>query len=427
MPKGTSYSSSHGSNPNPSVNDKRNDFLATQRAITVVEHVEQLEGIKKDKGYKSSNGLEKPKNISSKSSVDQTPGDASGLVSKFWRSAKATMTFKKSAVDEGGKPIEVGKAGEVNDEASTRANDVNIGANGPDYNMNRMAYFGTRDGVKLYRYMDDKDAEGIAESDNPVVDAPKIFYFDESTGQYKRWWRDAEGNDESKFVTIVNGKAIVLDKNLAWVENDKKSRYNDTNKLRYDQEYFFYRRIQETDNPIYRKITDKLKHFDPAYHSMTPEGFNERLNFLHQCTRQGNTKTMSDIGGNTASNLAFGRPPFCVLRLGDFYYQTIVIDSVNIDYSVSNGIQWDLNPEGAGVQPMFAQVTLNFKFVGGGDLGGPIRRLQNAMTFNYYANTRLYDNRADRIKYNTDKNVGGDDYSINVNNEDSDVYIAAMK
>ena len=100
---------------------------------------------------------------------------------------------------------------------------------------------------------------------------------------------------------------------------------------------------------------------------------------------------------------------------------------MNIDYSVSNGVQWDLNPEGAGVQPMFAQVTLNFKFIGGGDLGGPIRRLQNAMTFNYYANTRLYDNRADRIKYNTDKNVGGDDYSINANNEDSDVYIASMK
>ena len=30
---------------------------------------------------------------------------------------------------------------------------------------------------------------------------------------------------------------------------------------------------------------------------------------------------------------------------------------------------------------------------------GPVRRLQNAMSFNYYANTRLYDNRADRIKY----------------------------
>lgn len=427
------YSSSQGSNPNPSVNDKRNDFLAEQRAITVIKHVEQLEGIKKDKDYKSSNGLSKP-------SVGQTPGDASGLMSKFWRSAKATMTFKKSTVVEEGKPHEVGTGGDATDEAPTRANDTRIGADGPDYGVSRMVYFGTRDGVKLYRYIDDKDAEGIAKSDNPVdeyyrlkydtfnsVDAPKIFYFDKSSGQYKRWWNDAEGNDENQFVTIVNGKAIVLDKNLAWAENNKKSRYNDANRLRYDQEYFFYRRIQETDNPIYRKITDKLKHFDPAYHSMTPEGFNERLNFLQQCTRQGNTKTMSDIGGNTASNLAFGRPPFCVLRLGDFYYQTIVIDSVNIDYSVSNGVQWDLNPEGAGVQPMFAQVTLNFKFIGGGDLGGPIRRLQNAMTFNYYANTRLYDNRADRIKYNTDKNVGGDDYSINANNEDSDVYIASMK
>ena len=189
---------------------------------------------------------------------------------------------------------------------------------------------------------------------------------------------------------------------------------NETNKLRYDQEYYFYKQLEETNPIVFEKLTDKLKFFDPAFHSMTPEGFTERLTFLNQCTRQGNTVTSSDINGKTASNLAFGRPPFCVLRIGDFYYQTIVIDSINIDYNVSGGLQWDLNPEGAGVQPMLAQINISFKFIGGGDLGGPIRRLQNAMTFNYYANSRLFDNRADRIEYNgDDKTMGALDHSVN--------------
>ena len=32
-------------------------------------------------------------------------------------------------------------------------------------------------------------------------------------------------------------------------------------------------------------------------------------------------------------------------------------------------------------------------------MAGAVRRLQNANSFNYYANGRLYDNRADRVEY----------------------------
>jgi hypothetical protein len=173
---------------------------------------------------------------------------------------------------------------------------------------------------------------------------------------------------------------------------------------------------------------DKIKYFDPAFHSMTPEGFNARLTFLNQCTRQGNTVTMSDVTGMTANNLAFGRPPFCVLRIGDFYNQMIVIDSVNIDYDVSNGIQWDMNTEGIGMQPLLARVSISFKFIGGSDIAGPIRRLQNAMSFNYYANTRFYDNRADRMYYkseNNSKEVGGaNNHEVDLNNPKNYVYKA---
>lgn len=181
--------------------------------------------------------------------------------------------------------------------------------------------------------------------------------------------------------------------------------HTDENRLRYDQEYHFFKVLEQTDPVVYSSLMDKLQYFDPAFHSMTPEGFNGRLTFLQQCMRQGNTVSASDGKfSKNANNLAFGRAPYCVLRLGDFYNQMIVIDSLDIDY---DPLVWDLNVEGAGVQPLIANVRIGFKFVGGSDMTGPVRRLQNAMSFNYYANARLYDNRADRIERNWSDKTNG--------------------
>ena len=167
---------------------------------------------------------------------------------------------------------------------------------------------------------------------------------------------------------------------------------------RYDMESIFFNLLEVNDPMLHHKITDKIKYFDPAFHSITPEGFNARLTFLQQCMRQGGTNSANEAGKNTgnANNLAFGRPPVCVLRIGDFYNTKIIPSSLNIDYSEST---WDLNIEGIGVQPMMAKVTLSFDFIGGSDLGGPISRLQNALSFNYYANAGVYDNRAEAVEY----------------------------
>ena len=170
---------------------------------------------------------------------------------------------------------------------------------------------------------------------------------------------------------------------------------------RYDNEGEFFELLEKNDPFLHHLIKDKIKYFDPAFHSISPEGFNARLTFLHQCTRQGSTIGSSDQGSTTAYNLAFGRPPICVLRLGDFYYTKIVINNISIQYETP---QWDLNPEGIGVMPMFAKVSLNFVFLGGSDLSGPISRLQNAVSFNYYANTSVYDNRAEMVQYDPDGN-----------------------
>lgn len=170
----------------------------------------------------------------------------------------------------------------------------------------------------------------------------------------------------------------------------------------HDSEYQFFQKL-EANSPLMRhRISEKIKFFDPAFHAISPEGFNARLTFLHQCTRQGPTISSSDYGqGRTANNLSFGRPPICVLRIGDFYYTKIAITSLNITY---DPLQWDLNDEGIGVMPMIAKVDLNFHFLGGSDLAGPIERLQNAVSFNYYANTGVYDNRSDMVQYDADGN-----------------------
>ena len=172
---------------------------------------------------------------------------------------------------------------------------------------------------------------------------------------------------------------------------------NDLTTPRYQDEYLFFSELEKNEPFLHSKLVEKIKYFDPAFHSITPEGFQSRLTFLHQCTRQGGTHSNSDTYTNvTADNLSFGRPPVCVLRIGDFYYTKILIKSINIKYDDAT---WDLNDEGIGVMPMMANIDINFVFIGGSDLGGPITRLQNAVSFNYYANTAVYDNRAEMVKY----------------------------
>jgi hypothetical protein len=163
------------------------------------------------------------------------------------------------------------------------------------------------------------------------------------------------------------------------------------NRFHREDEYFQKLRDSdvESDKIIYKTIKEKINFFQPAFHSTTPEGFNSRLTFLQQCTRQGPTNK-----NNKASNLAFGMPPVCILRIGDFYHTKIIINSLNITY---DPLVWDLNPEGVGVQPMIANIEMAFKFIGGSSLNGPINKLQNAVSFNYFGNTQIYDLRSDRF------------------------------
>ena len=174
------------------------------------------------------------------------------------------------------------------------------------------------------------------------------------------------------------------------------SYYKEVSNVRYDNEATFFEKLEANAPFMAKLLSERIRNFDPVFHSMSPEGFNARLTFLNQCMRQGPTISSSDTNNNNVSNLSFGRPPVCVLRVGDFYNTKIVINSMTIDY---DPLVWDLNHEGIGVMPMIANISLNFNFIGGSDLGGPIQRLQNATSFNYYANTGVYDNRSEMIDY----------------------------
>ena len=216
------------------------------------------------------------------------------------------------------------------------------------------------------------------------------------------------------------------EKSHTYKEYFDTSKSTDYENQTYDDEYAYFKQINEKDDMVRRYISDKVDYFDPAYHSITPEGFNARLTFLHQCTRQGPTISSSDLGMGSAygaGNLAFGRAPFCILRIGDFFNTKICINSINITYD-NEGVRWDLNPEGIGLQPMMANIDIQFTFLGGSDISGPIARLQNAASFNYYANTSVYDRRSDfRLGFVTPEEDTAKSWSPVILHKDEDANI----
>ena len=165
----------------------------------------------------------------------------------------------------------------------------------------------------------------------------------------------------------------------------------------------YFDMIKENAPMVYDSIQEKLKYFEPGFHSTTPEGLNARLVFLNQCVRPGETIPVVGPDGNpvtsNASNTSFGAPPILVLRIGDFYHTKIVPDGVSFSY---DPLSFDINPEGIGIQPMIVSVSMNFKMIGGMGIAKPVERLQNALSFNYYANTEIYDERAEETE-NRDK------------------------
>lgn len=305
-------------------------------------------------------------------------------------------------------------------------------------NVKRTIYFAVKGSASSHGYNSPQRGESKSKNQSLAENRARFLrawikanggadWIDKSEEENTRYSiEDAEQNYDSSFMMAKAGRSARV---MIWwdtefifdPDKDKENNGNDNNpsgttsgltttdvltpsQLRYrdsDNEYTYFKELQRTDKFLYRNIVEKVQYFDPAFHSITPEGFNARLAFLHQCTRQGPTLEANRENAETqyAGNLAFGRPPVCVLRLGDFYNTRIIITSLNITYETG---QWDINPEGIGPQPILAKVNLGFVFQGGSSLGGPISRLQNALSFNFYANQEVYEDRADVAVYGDD-------------------------
>ena len=269
-------------------------------------------------------------------------------------------------------------------------------------------YASSRGDVKSNKTLSDNRVKAVKEYIKTIfgVSDEKRYTLTEGKGQIND--TEIQGGESSyleksarKVDVIIKNSAIHNDENDA----DKVIKPNfelDTTltrklKARFFNESEYFHKLEQDSPTVFNEMKDKIKFFHPAFHSTTPEGLNSRLNFLLQCTRQGpTTKGSSD----KPDNLAFGKAPVCILRIGDFYHTKIIMDSVAIDYEQN---LWDLNPEGIGVQPMIANINIGFKFIGGSSLAGPINRLQNAVSFNFFANTGVYDTRADYIKVEDEK------------------------
>lgn len=270
------------------------------------------------------------------------------------------------------------------------------------------AYLKLLDGIITDKGDDEDEDEGI-------IPCPLSLLNEEIRDEEEKEKQEEQGQQ-------IQEQRPETEENKAEQQEEKKSEVamvygmdKDIPNIRYESEGDYFKNIEITDPLLFRSLKDKFKYFNPAYHSISPEGFNARLTFLQQCTRQGQTYEIG--GGNkpgdrgkTASNLAFGRMPVCVIRIGDFINTRAIINSMSISYAAANGLVWDLNSEGAGVQPMYAKISLTITLLGGQSLGAPISRLQNAISFNYYANTEAYDNRADVATY--EKKEGGEGYTV---------------
>jgi len=255
----------------------------------------------------------------------------------------------------------------------------------------------------------EKDAATSNVVEVPVIDKNDPNYVDPnneaisvySPGAFK--FRYAAVKPETIKIVLANDEEIPLGDTLKQETSDvqKQVDYLEEIKKRlnagvlqpFNRECEMFEQLQQNSSFLYDSLIEKLRYFHPAFHSTTPEGFNSRLTFLNQCLRPGDS-----IDTTVVTNTVFGPPPICILRIGDFYHTKIAINSINISYVPL----WDMNYEGIGMQPLTAKVSMSFNYIGGSSLGGPINELQNALSFNFYANTSIYDSRAKLSKEEQD-------------------------
>lgn len=235
--------------------------------------------------------------------------------------------------------------------------------------------------------VDDERGDSFSAKNNRKVDILiNVYETDEGAAEDEIQNINAAIDGDDNFVDNEN-----TDQNV----NDILNQLSDSIKEKIFKDNCEYFKYLELNEPMAQNtISEQIEYFRPAFHSYTPQNFNERLTFLQQCMRSANSIS---LGQNSSPNIYYGYQPFVYISIGDFFKTKAIIRSLSIDYNAYD-LTWDLNPESnAGVEPMFAKVTISFDVIGGQSMSGAISRLQTALSYNFYANTEMYDSRSDTL------------------------------
>jgi len=315
-----------------------------------------------------------------------------GKTIEFAESAKTFLSEKlKSEIDN--KKLTISASGGLSKITIKNYFDSNQPQNGQDFNTNQTIVAPLSSTINLTQ------KEILYSYPNLAVNAAiisKITIVDDVTSTDPT----NENNENQSSPDQVNSQAVKPQPNTD-IQDKLKQAIGKKLIRRLLTECDYFELLKESDPMVLETLKDKLKFFNPAFHSMTPEGLNSRLTFLNQCVRPSQTIPVIGSDGrpkyDDALNTTFGAPPVLVIRVGDFYHTKAIPGTLSITYEAPF---FDINPEGIGIQPMVVKVSLDLKFIGGHGLARPIESLQNALSFNFYANTEMYDERAEETELN---------------------------
>ena len=121
--------------------------------------------------------------------------------------------------------------------------------------------------------------------------------------------------------------------------------------------------IESKPSDNLNRINEMIKNlaFQPGYFSGNLVDFKRKMEFIAKLTRP--ARNIKEESG-----FSFTYPPVCHLQLGGWFNHDIIINSVSYDYTDA---PWTSGLDGENIQPMWANVTINFNIVGpAGESGG---------------------------------------------------------
>ncbi len=254
------------------------------------------------------------------------------------------------------------------------SNDVLLGTNFADENMQPIKLTKTDLNGKRFTTKDVQQNEnkkaGQRSVDQATAKKQQIDDEIKTATEFGKTTNDPGTQDiNNRDITNLKKQADALTKSInnAFVGENRDTNYSESNKNMVNVYNNISTNATENSESKLLDTKERLKAmianlaFQPAFFSGDKVDFVTKMDFLGKMTRP------SSAQGN--SGFSFTRPPVCRIKLGDWWDSDIIVDSVS--YTMTDA-PWTL--DGGRVQPMWATVSINFKFVGsyGSTNGAPV-------------------------------------------------------